>query len=91
MKLSVEQINSSLKNTPGWLFQDTTLIKEYRFKDFKEAIEFVNKLAPVAEELNHHPDISISYNKVFLRLSSHSEQGLTEKDFTLAQRINELF
>ena len=61
-----------------------------RLADFRAAVAFVNALADAAEEANHHPDILVRYNTVDLTLSTHSAGGLTEKDFALAARINEL-
>ncbi len=63
--------------------------KEYKFKDFKQAIEFVNKVADIAESENHHPDIFLhSWNNVKITLSTHAAKGVTEKDFVLASRID---
>ena len=67
-----------------------TIEKKFKFKDFAEAIKFVNKVAAVAEEEGHHPDIKINYNKVLLVLSTHAIGGLSENDFILAAKINEL-
>lgn len=64
--------------------------KQFRFKDFKEAIAFVNKVADVAEQESHHPDISIHYNRVTIELSTHSIGGLSENDFILAAQIENL-
>lgn len=64
--------------------------REFTFKNFKEAIKFVNEVGDLAEQNNHHPDIAINYNKVTLTLTTHDEGKLTEKDFTLAQMIDEL-
>ena len=58
--------------------------------DFAGSVEFVNRLAPVAEEMNHHPDLEISWNKVTVSITTHSEGGLTENDFELAGRISRL-
>jgi len=74
----------------GWNDKDGKVLeKEYKFKDFKEALAFVNKVGALAEEANHHPDILLyGWNKVKLSLSTHSAGGLTEKDFTLASKID---
>lgn len=67
------------------------IIKKYEFKNFLQAIEFVNKVATVSEKLNHHPDIKIhNYNKVTIHLYTHSENGLTEKDYELEKQIENL-
>ena len=73
---------------PGWELKAAEIAKLYKFKDFKEAMGFVNRVADLAEEADHHPDILIRYNKVTLTLSTHSAGGLTEKDFQLARKID---
>ena len=75
----------------GWQFQNNSIEKEYTLKDFKSALNFVNKLGEEAEKMDHHPDINIhSYNKVKIILSTHSEGGVTNKDFNLAEKIEKL-
>lgn len=66
------------------------LKKEFKFKDFKEAMTFVNKVADIAEEENHHPDISIYYSKVVIELWTHKIGGLHENDFIMASKIERL-
>ena len=75
----------------GWIMDEKKqkISKEYKFKDFIGAINFVNRISEIAEEEGHHPDIHIFYNKVLLELSTHSMGGLSEKDFSLAQKIDE--
>jgi 4a-hydroxytetrahydrobiopterin dehydratase len=74
-----------------WKIENGVLTKEYEFKDFLEAVEFVNKISILAETINHHPDLLIhSYNKVKIMLSSHEENKVTDKDYALANRIDEL-
>ena len=74
-----------------WKIENGVLTKEYEFKDFLEAVEFINKISILAETMNHHPDLLIhSYNKVKIMLSSHEENKVTDKDYTLANRIDEL-
>jgi len=72
---------------PGWENNGKEITRAYKFKDFAEAMAFVNKVAGLAEAADHHPDIDIRYNKVRLTLSTHSAGGLTEKDFSLALQI----
>lgn len=79
------------REVPEWNLRDTSLEREYRFKDFGESKGFVDKVAEIAEAENHHPDIFISYNKVFLSLSTHRAGGLTRNDFILAARIDQAF
>lgn len=90
MKLNNEQIQQELAKTNHWGLKDDKIIRLFNFDDFKESMEFVNKVADEAEKMDHHPDIYISYNKVELTLTTHSEGGLTEKDFSLAGKINQL-
>jgi 4a-hydroxytetrahydrobiopterin dehydratase len=87
MRLTKGEIEERLRTLKGWKLDDDEIEKEYKFADFKEAMAFVNKVAEAAEAANHHPDIEISYNKVELKLSTHSEGGVTEKDFDLAAKI----
>ena len=88
MKLSNEEINNKLKGLNGWRLDVNLIKKTFEFDNFLESIEFVNKIAPIAEEMNHHPDINISYNKVTVNLSTHDENGVTERDISLAGKIN---
>lgn len=76
---------------PGWQTEGTTLKRQFKFKDFKAAWQFMNQVAAVAEELDHHPDWSNSYNQVEIELTTHSAGELTEKDAQLAQRINQIW
>jgi len=90
MKLNNDQIRQKLEGTDYWELKEGKITRSLKFKDFKEAMVFVNKTAEEAEKMDHHPDIFISYNKVELSLVTHSEGGLTDQDFTLAQKINRL-
>ena len=74
-----------------WIGENNSLIKEFQFDNFVQAVEFVNKILPLAEDMNHHPDILIhGYNKVRITLSTHSEGRVTEKDRELAQKIDQI-
>ena len=89
MKLSQKDVEERVKDLDNWgSVDDFALTKEYELTDFKEALAFVNKIGELAEDMNHHPDISISYNNVALILSTHSEDGVSEKDFELAKAID---
>jgi 4a-hydroxytetrahydrobiopterin dehydratase len=88
--LDADAIERELAGTPGWDQAEDAIVKTETFADFKEAIGFVNRVADAAEEANHHPDITVRWNKVTLTLSSHAAGGLTVHDFRLARRINEL-
>jgi len=86
--LSKDEVKSRLVGLPGWELDDEELQKKYKFADFKEAMAFVNRVAEFAEAADHHPDIEIKYNRVKLELSTHSEGGITDKDFALASQID---
>jgi 4a-hydroxytetrahydrobiopterin dehydratase len=74
-----------------WRQEDESLIRDYEFKDFVSAMAFVNRVADVAEEVNHHPDILVhGWNNVRLTLTTHSEGKLTDNDHAMAQRIDGL-
>lgn len=89
MKMNEDQINERLARTGEWRREGDLLIRDFKFEDFKTAMEFVNRVAGEAEAMDHHPDILIhGWNKVRLSVTTHSEGGLTEKDFKLAERIN---
>lgn len=89
-KLSDEEIRAAMAGLPGWTRDGETLTKTYAFATFPLGIGFVDRVALVAEELGHHPDITINYNRVTMTLSTHSEGGLTAKDVALAHRIEAL-
>lgn len=88
--LSEEKIREELKDLEGWEQKGNEIFKQFKFKNFVESVGFVNKTAILAEKADHHPDILIQYNKVNLTLLTHSEGGLTEKDFNLAHEIEKL-
>jgi 4a-hydroxytetrahydrobiopterin dehydratase len=88
--LSNEAVQQELAKIKGWSYEAKELRKKYTFKAFLPAIEFVNKIAPVAEGAGHHPDITINYNAVGISLSTHSEGGVTDKDFDLAGKIDQI-
>jgi 4a-hydroxytetrahydrobiopterin dehydratase len=74
-----------------WEELDDFLIREFTFKDFSEAVEFVNKIKDIANEMNHHPNILMhSYNKVQVMLKSHDVNDITEKDLKLAEKIDKI-
>ncbi|HEX8996193.1 MAG TPA: 4a-hydroxytetrahydrobiopterin dehydratase [Ktedonobacterales bacterium] len=89
-KMSSDQITAALERLPGWSRAGDTLIKTFTFETFPESISFVDRVAPVAEELSHHPDITINYSRVTMTLSTHDEGGVTQKDVALASRIDAL-
>ena len=89
-KLSRDDIHRRLTALSGWTLDGDTIRKQYTFAGFKEAVAFVDRLVPGVEGADHHPDILINYNRVTLTYSTHSEGGLTPKDFdgaTMADRL----
>lgn len=90
MILNEAQVRQKLADFPDWISSGQTINTTYKFKDFIEAIEFVNKLVAPSERAGHHPDITISYNKVTIHLTTHDAGGITEKDFDLAREITKI-
>jgi len=88
--LKADEAKARLKKVPEWELEKKHIERTFEFDDFSESIDFVNGVAEVAEDEEHHPDIDIRWNKVTLALSSHAEGGLTDSDFQLAARIQEL-
>ncbi len=88
--LNQEEIKDYLSQLKdGWEFLETNKItKEFKFEDFVKAMDFVNKIAVIAEEEGHHPDIAIYYNKVEITLWTHFIKGLSENDFIIAAKID---
>lgn len=89
-KLSAAQIKSVLATVPDWSRSGKTIARTFVFKDFPTAIKFVTAVAKLAEKAWHHPDIDIRWNKVTLVLTTHDAGGLTEKDFALARKFDQL-
>jgi 4a-hydroxytetrahydrobiopterin dehydratase len=90
MKLSRSEAEQRVKGLDGWILEGEALRKQYTFADFPAAVEFVNRLVPEAEAADHHPDILINYKRVTLTYSTHSEGGLTVKDFAGAATADRL-
>jgi 4a-hydroxytetrahydrobiopterin dehydratase len=89
-KLNQNQINSNLSKLSDWSFENESISKQFQFKDFIEALSFVNAVGLEAEKMDHHPDILMfAWNKVKITISTHSAGGVTENDFSLAQKIEE--
>ena len=88
--LNGSEIQRDLKNLTGWVKNGDEIKKKFEFKDFIQAMAFVNSIAMLAERANHHPDIDIRWNKVQLVLSTHSEGGITQKDIALAKEIESI-
>ena len=85
-----DEIERRLESVPGWSLRDGALHREIRFPTVAEAFGFMASAAIVAQELDHHPDWSNSYDRVTVRLSSHDVRGISARDFTLAERMNRL-
>ena len=89
--LSIKDVHDRLVELPGWEMSDyTSIYKEFEFANFKEAIEFVQKIGEESERQHHHPDILIRNNKVLLTLTTHEDNGLTYMDFKLAKIIEQM-
>lgn len=88
--LSSSEADSRLANLPGWRIESGELVRTFQFADFRAAMAFVNKVAELAEQAGHHPDIDIRYNRVRLALVTHDAGGLTAKDFDLAGQASPL-
>lgn len=87
MKLTDDAVARELATATGWSRDGDAIRRTWRFDDFKAAMFFVNGVAALAEKANHHPDITIHYSEVTLRLWSHDAGGLTARDFVLARTI----
>ena len=90
-KLSDQDARNMLGQTPGWERSGDTIMREFKFSNFVEAMDFANRIAKIAEEENHHPDLHISYGKVKVDLSTHRVGGLSTNDFIVAAKISRLW
>lgn len=88
--LEKEDLEDALKRTPEWEIDKNSIRRVMEFEEFMEAIDFVNDVAEIAEEAQHHPDISIRYTKVTVKLTTHEAGGVTTADIEMAQRIDNL-
>ena len=89
-KLSDEEISEKLAELDGWTREGEAIVKSYDRGDFTGSVKFVESIVEPAEGMNHHPDLSISWNEVKVDISTHSEGGLTANDFALARAIDDL-
>lgn len=89
-KLTEDEVEERIGELKGWSIKDDKIVKDFKFNDFDTAMDFVNGVAKIARAEDHHPDITISYNKVSLSLTNHKLGGLSEKDFEVGKRIDEL-
>ena len=88
--LSASEIQQRSQQLSAWQCDEKQLVQTRKFRDFVVAIRFVNRVAEIAEAMNHHPDIDIRWNQVRLVISTHSKGGLTEADFALAQKLDQI-
>ena len=89
-KLSEKEIQKKLEKLEGWEFEDNTIETSFQFENFKEAFSIMTRIAFECEAQGHHPDWSNVYNTLTISLSTHDADGVTEKDFKLAQSIEDI-
>lgn len=89
-RLSDADINVNLQALSGWSLQDEKLEREFKFADFVQAFAFMSDVAMEAERINHHPEWFNVYNKVKVQLTTHDASGITDLDFSLAHKMNEI-
>ncbi len=88
--LEDDDLAAALKKCPEWEFEKNAIHRSIEFEEFMDGIDFVNSVAEIADEAQHHPDIRINYTKVTLKLTTHDAGGVTDADIQLAQRIDNL-
>lgn len=88
--MATKEAQDLAREVPSWSLKAGEIEREFRFKDFRQAMDFVDRVAKIAEEEDHHPDIYVSYSKVRLNLSTHKIGGLSPNDFILAAKIDRL-
>jgi len=90
VQLSSKEVRQKLTKIEGWkMYRSKSVQRKFRLKDFNSAVAFVNRLASIANDANHHPDIVLqNYSEVIVRTMTHSVGGITNKDFDLAKKIN---
>jgi 4a-hydroxytetrahydrobiopterin dehydratase len=86
--LDDSDIQARLADLEGWEREGDAIKKVFKLDGFKGSVDLINRLTPLAEEMNHHPDLEVSWNKVTVSISTHSVGGLTENDFELAGKID---
>ena len=89
--LEDKKVQELIKEVPEWMLEEGKVVRRFKFKNFREAIAFANKVADLAEAENHHPNISIfGWNKVKLIFFTHAIKGLSENDFIMAAKVNQI-
>jgi len=86
----MEDFENEIKDLTGWEKVENKLSKNFKFKDFVEAFSFITRIAIISEKMNHHPDITISYNSVHIDLTTHDINSISKNDIILAGKIEEL-
>ncbi|MGW9685933.1 4a-hydroxytetrahydrobiopterin dehydratase [Flagellimonas sp. 2504JD1-5] len=89
-KLTPAEIESLLKNLDGWIYENGSICKSFKFKDFKQAFSIMTRIAFEAEQQNHHPNWENVYNQLTIKLNTHDVGGITQNDFDLATSIEEI-
>lgn len=89
-KLSDTENHQLLTQIPGWFRQSNHLIRRWQFPDYKQALKFVNKIGALADKQDHHPEISFTWGRVDVLLTTHAVEGLSQNDYILAAKINQL-
>ena len=89
--LTTKQISLHFKAVPNWSKRTQTICRTFKLKNFLRSVDFVNRIARKAQKAKHHPDIEIRFDQVTLKLTTHDEGGITEKDFSLARECEEVF
>lgn len=89
-KLSAEEIEDSLKDLPEWRFDSDSLKRRFSFSNFTESLAFVNKIGVVAEEADHHPDITFGWGYAEISTTTHDRSGVTDVDIALVRKISSL-
>lgn len=87
--LTMDEVKRKVHDLRGWELHDSVLQKKFSFRTFRASMAFVNKVAELSDSVDHHPDIVINYTRVLLKLTTHSQGGITDKDFNLAQMIDQ--
>lgn len=88
--LDTDTITRALEDLPGWELDGASIRKEFRFDGFLEAVAFITRLAPLAEDANHHPELTNVYATVTVVLTTHDQGGVTDKDLDLASAIEKV-
>lgn len=91
LKLSSDEVTEEISKITGWSIRNQKLYRQFHFKDFKEAFRFMTRVAVEAERMDHHPDWKNVYNRIEVELNTHDLGGISNLDFDLAIRMNEIF